>query len=302
MTTTVYTSLAQQYDPILTTSVGQVVSSGLAAVSGLVTTVLTLFVITLGVLMLMHELHWKVAVNRGLRAVAVGALLTAAYYNQFIQQPFLTDLPNWIVQAISNAPASNSVAGQFDLLLDAVTHQGAAVKQQAAGGISIVDAIKSFEVDLIVGASGTVLDIIFAIFEFTRFIVGFVVCVGPFVIMGLLFDYTRSFADRWISKLLGAMILQLMFVVLIQVMIKADTVFLVQIENANTSGLDEQLASMINIVVFFLMGAGVAVLIPSAAAYIGGGVPLSPSALTRLPESLMRLLRGATRPPARAKS
>jgi type IV secretion system protein VirB6 len=293
MATTVYTSLAQNYDPILTTSVGHVVSNGLSAVSGLVTTVLTLFVIILGVLMLMHELHWKVAVNRGLRAVAVGALLTAAYYNQFVQQPFLTDLPNWIAQAVSNGPTITSVAGQFDLLLDAVTHEGAAVKQQATG---IVGAIKSFEVDLIVGVIGAILDVIFAVYEFTRFVVGLAVCIGPFVIMGLLFDYTRSFADRWVSKLVGALILQLMFVVLVQIMITADTQFMILMENANTSGLDEQIANLVNIIVFFFMGAGVAVLIPGAAAYIGGGVPLSPSALTRLPENLLRLARSASRP------
>ena len=46
---------------------------------------------------------------------------------------------------------------------------------------------------------------------------------------------------------------------------------------------------------FFLMGAGVAVLIPAVAAYIGGGAPLSPGALMRLPENLMRLARGIGR-------
>jgi len=195
VTTAVYSDLAGFYDPILTTSVGQVVSTALASVSGLLTTVLTLFVIVLGVLLLMHELHWKVAVNRGLRAVAVGALLTAAYYNQFVQQPFLTDLPAWMASAVSSAPAVSSVAGQFDLLLDAVTHEGAAIKELASNDV-IVGAIKSFEVDLIVGVIGAILDVIFAIYEFTRFIVGLVVCLGPFVIMGLLFDYTRTFAGN----------------------------------------------------------------------------------------------------------
>ena len=298
MTTTVYNDLAQNYDPVLTTSVGQVVSSALGAVSGVVTTVLTLFVIVLGVLLVMHELHWKVAVNRGLRAVAVGALLTAAYYNQFVQQPFLTDLPNWIAQVINNTSATASVAGQFDLLLDAVTHAGAAVKTLAAGDI-LVGAIKSFEVDLIVGGVGTILDVVFAIYEFTRFTVGLIVCVGPFVIMGLLFDYTRSFADRWVSKLVGALLLQLMYIVLVQIMIKANTHYMVSIANATTTGIDEQVASLIQIVVFFLMGAGVAVLIPAIAAYMGGGTPLSPGALTRLPENLMRLARSINRAPPR---
>lgn len=296
MTTTVYSDLAQNYDPVLTTSVGQVVSSALSAVSDLVATVLTLFVIVLGVLLIMHELHWKVAVNRGLRAAAVGTLLTAAYYNQFVQQPFMTDLPNWLTQVINNAPAVNSVAGQFDLLLDAVTHEGAGVKQQAAGDI-IVGALKSFEVDLIVGGVGTILDFVFAIYEFTRFIVGLIVCVGPFIIMGLLFDYTRSFADRWISKLVGGLILQLMYIVLVQLMIRADTHYMVSIANAANSSVDEQIGTLIQIVVFFLMGAGVAVLIPAAAAYMGGGTPLSPGALTRLPENLMRLARSVGRAP-----
>jgi type IV secretion system protein VirB6 len=294
MTTTVYSSLDQQYDPILTASVGQVVSSGLASVSGLITTVLTLFVIVLGVLLVMHELHWKVAVNRALRATAVGALLTAVYYNQFVQQPFLTGIPNWMAQAVNNAPAVSSVAGQFDLLLDAVTHEGAAIKELASSDV-IVGAIKSFEVDLIVGAIGAILDVIFTIYEFTRFIVGLVVCLGPFVIMGLLFDYTRTFADRWVSKLIGAMLLQLMYVVLVQIMIRADTAFMVHIENAATSGIDEQLANLVNIIVFFLMGAGVAVLIPGVAAYIGGGVPLSPSALTRLPGNIAAAISRAMR-------
>lgn len=300
MTTTVFTSLSQQYDPILTTSVGQVVSNALGAVSGLVTTVLTLFVIVLGVLLIMHELHWKIAVNRGLRAMAVSALLTASYYNQFVQQPFLTDLPNWVVQSVSGAPAPTSVPGQFDLLLDAVTHEGAGIKEQAAGDI-IVGAIKSFEVDLIVGVSGTVLDVIFAVYEFTRFVVGLIVCVGPFVIMGLLFDYTRSFADRWVSKLVGGLLLQLMFIVLVAIMIKADTAFMVSIANADAgASIDQQVANLVQIIVFFLMGAGVAVLIPAVAAYMGGGTPLSPGALTRLPENLMRLARSLGRTPRTA--
>ena len=296
MTTTVYSSLAAKYDPVLTQSIGDVVSNALGAASDLVATVLTLFVIVLGVLLLMHELHWKIAVNRGLRAAAVGTLLTAAYYNQFVQQPFMTDLPNWLTQVINNSPAVNSVAEQFDLLLDAVTHEGAGVKQQATGDI-IVGAVKSFEVDLIVGGVGTILDVIFAIYEFTRFIVGLIVCVGPFIIMGLLFDYTRSFADRWISKLVGGLILQLMYIVLVQIMIRADTQYMVSIATPANSSVDEQIANLIQIVVFFLMGAGVAVLIPAAAAYMGGGTPLSPGALTRLPENIMRLARSLGRTP-----
>lgn len=290
MTTTVYSDLAQNYDPVLTTSVSQVVTSALSAVSGVVTLVLTLFVIVLGVLLILHELHWKVAVNRGLRAVAVGTLLTAAYYNQFVQQPFLTDLPNWATQVINNAPAANSVSEQFDLLLDAVTHEGAAIKIQAAGDV-IVGAVKSFEVDIIVGGIGTILDIIFAIYEFTRFVVGLIVCIGPFVIMGLMFDYTRSFADRWVSKLVGGLLLQIMYVVLVQIMVRADTHYMVSVGNAVNSGVDEQVANLIQIVVFFLMGAGVAVLIPAVAAYMGGGTPISPGALTNLPENVIRLAR-----------
>jgi len=106
-----------------------------------------------------------------------------------------------------------------------------------------------------------------------------VICVGPFVVPGYLFKATKGYADRWMSKLIGLMILMLLVNILLQIIIHQDATLFQQLTGNPGTGVAEEIEVLWEIVLVFGFGTFVFFLLPSIAVYIGGGVSFAPAAI-----------------------
>lgn len=267
-----FAPFAQQFDTGLNTAVSRVITTGLAACAQELGAALVIFIIVQGALIAFRRYDYWRGLTNMLRAACVGLLLTAGYYAAYVQTPFLTTLPNWIAHVVNGASGPQAGAQQFDALLSATDHFAAAILQQATGVFQIGTRI---EVAVAVVFDVTAIGIAFVIWELASFMTGLVICVGPFVLIGLLFAATRPIAERWVSKLIGLLVLQLMVAVLLQVLIAGNTAYILQAQRTPGSGIEEQIMTLINIAAFAGISGLMAVLVPSVAAYIGGGVSMN---------------------------
>jgi type IV secretion system protein VirB6 len=183
----------------------------------------------------------------------------------------MTTIPNWIAHVVNGGAGPMAGAQQFDAVLSATGHFAATILKQT----TLWDVGARIDIGIATLADLLTLGIAFVVWEVSSLMMGLVVCLGPFVLIGMLFSATRSITQQWISKLIGLLMLQLMIAVLLQVIIAGNDEYLRQVQAAPGTGIDEEIQALFDIVAFASMSAVIAVLVPGVAAYIGGGVSLN---------------------------
>lgn len=261
----------QQFEMGINAAVSSVVTSALGAVAPELTTALVIFIIIQGMLISFRRYDYWMGLTNIARATCVALLLSAGYYATWIQSPFMTTIPNWIAHVVNGGSGPLAGAQQFDAVLSATDHFAAGILQQA----TLWDVGARIDIGLATLADLIALGIAFVIWELASLMMGLVVCLGPFVLIGMLFSATRSITQQWIGKMIGLLVLQLMIAVLLQVIISGNDEYLRQAQSAPGTGIDEQIQTLFDIVAFAGMSAVIAILVPSVAAYIGGGVSLN---------------------------
>ena len=289
--TQLFEAFSNQYNNAFQSGVTTVISSEITAISGVLSAVLLVWVAVQGIMVITGQLGIGTGINRIIRTGFVAALVTASgNFTTYVQQFFMTTLPGWIASTITGSTGTNAGAQQFDLLWSATLHLASAVGQQATGISGLPVQLKLFvAVDFV----GFTLMVSFVIWEITQAMMGLVVAIGPFVVVGYLFDATRGIAERWIGKLVGLAILDLLVSVLLQILIAGDSKYMIQIQGAAGNGAEEQVLVIFELGLFFSMGAVLMVMLPSIAAYIGGGIAgNSGSIATAMFTTPLRRLKG----------
>lgn len=257
----------QQFAPAIQSGVSSVISSGLSAVAPELASLLTLYVIIQGMMIMFGQYDMWRGVTAIARAAIIGLLLTASYFASYIQTPITHTIPTFL----ANATGQPSITGlaQFDALESAVEHFAAGIIAQSSGFSGIATRI---EVGILVLACIAFIAIGALIWELTTGFLNLVVCLGPFVLLAYLFASTRGITERWIGKIIGLLMLYLLITILEQLVLGVESYFVRQTQMNPGAGIDAQVAAMVEMVVFFMMGAAMLVFIPGIAAYIGGGV------------------------------
>jgi type IV secretion system protein VirB6 len=263
------------YEATLMAATGAVVTSALAAVGQLMLGIMTVYVVVCAVLLAIGQMRIGEIQSRLVTAVAVSALLSTSFYTTDIQQFFLTTLPTWIAQAVGGKSIGTG-AQQFDLLFSAVTHEANYIQLQANG---IEYLAEDFEVGVAKWLCYILLSLCFNVWACAQVLTAIVICVGPFVVPGYLFKATKGVADRWLSKIIGLMILLLLVNVLLQIIIYQDSSLYQQLAGNPGAGVAEEIEVFWEIVLVFGFGTFVFFLLPSIAIYIGGGVSFAPAAI-----------------------
>lgn len=261
----------QQFETGLNTTVSTVITSALQAVAPELTTALVIFIIIQGMLISFRRYDYWMGLTNIARATCVALLLSAGYYSTWIQSPFMTTIPNWIAHVVNGGSGPFAGAQQFDAVLSATDHFAAGILTQT----TLWDVGARIDVGIATMADLIALGIAFVIWELASLMTGLVVCLGPFVLIGMLFSATRSITQQWIGKLIGLLVLQLMIAVLLQLIISGNNEYLRQVQAAPGTGIDEEIQALFCIVAFAGMSAVIAILVPGVAAYIGGGVSLN---------------------------
>nr|WP_294566809.1 type IV secretion system protein [uncultured Rhodopila sp.] len=267
-----FEQIAAQYDPAIAQGVNQVITNAVSGNADTVTAALTVYVICMGGMMCFREMTWNNFVKHALRAGMISALMVYATFNTLIAQPAMETIPVWIAQTVNAQNSALSAPQQFDLLWSATEHVEAGILQQATG----LDNIGYWmSAHVYATVAGSLLTLVFLMWEFSRSVMGLLVAVLPFVLFLYLFEATRGIPMRVFNKMIGVLILQLLLAITIQLFLQGNAHILLVAANAGDGDLAAQDAQLQDVILFFLFGAGLVLLVPSIAAYIGGGIAVN---------------------------
>src|SRR3954468_12709442 len=99
-----------------------IIGSVFAASVGVMRGALMLYVVIAAVMVMYGKLDGWDAVKRGVRAMAIIALLQAGTYGSMVREQFWTVIPNLIATSLSGAPTAITAAQRFDRVEQAASH------------------------------------------------------------------------------------------------------------------------------------------------------------------------------------
>ncbi len=261
------------------TGTQNVVASLLAAVSAPLLACVTLWIIIQGILVMRGDLDARQGITRIIKvAFVVGILTSAGLYATYVQNLFITVIPNWVATAAGGQGAGISNTPQtFDNMWQVTEHMVESISSQ----IAIYDVVDAVSLALVELAIMILLIVTFAIYEFAIIVIGIMVAIGPILIVGYLFEATKVVADRWIGKLLTYSILTLLINVTLNIVMQGEKLYMRLIigqEAQSMASVPMEIKILIELAMFFAMGAFIIVSLPAIAAVLGGGLGVSPGA------------------------
>ncbi len=275
-----FSDFANQYASIFSAGTSNAVSAGLSAIAGPLTAVVVVWIIVQGVLVMRGDVSVRSGITKILRVVLVVGLLTSfGLFSTYVVSLFQTTLPNWAASSIIGAsPSGSDLPGMFDKVWDNCM----AIAKSADAKLSTWNLSGALELTLLQGAIGLCLIIAFAVYEIGQIMLGVVIAVGPFVIAGYLFDATRGIAERWLSKVIGLCLLTLLIAIALRIIVQGDVTYIQAAAATGAADVESAIAILTQATLFFALGAVITVLLPSIAAYIGGGVSFHPGQMVAL--------------------
>ena len=293
-----FSGFATQYASIFSSGTANAVQSGLGAISGPLTAVVVIWIIVQGILVMRGDISARSGITKILRVVLVVTLLTSfSYFSTYIVDLFQTTLPNWAAGAITGSSSANTTPGMFDK----VWNGSMAIAKAADAQLTPFDISGAVELALLEGGIGLCLIIAFAVYEIGQIMLGVVIAVGPFVLAGYLFDATRGVAERWLGKLIGLSILTLLIAIALTIILQGDVTYIQTAAAQGALDVETSIAVLMQATLFYALGAVIIVLLPSIAAYIGGGVSFHPSQMVTLMMPVARSARSIASPAASFK-
>jgi type IV secretion system protein VirB6 len=287
-----FSDFANQYASIFSAGTSNAVSSGLSAIAGPVSAVVVVWIIVQGILVMRGDVSVRSGITKILRVVLVVSLLTSfGLFSSYVVDLFQTSLPNWAAGAITGAGGSGATTpGMFDK----VWNGSMAIAKAADAQLTTWDVADAVELALLEGGIGLCLILAFAVYEVGQIMLGVVIAVGPFVIAGYLFDSTRGIAERWLGKLIGLSILTLLIAIALTIILQGDVTYIQTAAATGALDVETSIAVLMQATLFYALGAVIIVLLPSIAAYIGGGISFHPAQMVALAMPVARTARAIT--------
>lgn len=252
------------------------ISTGLAAVAALAVALYAIYFAILGVLFIWGRVNAALLQEKALRGLFVLAMMSPSVFNTFVVQPFLTDIPAFSARATgASDPGEAQIPQQFDRISHAVEYMLAQVRAQATGVSNIGVRL---EIGLVGGGIAFVLLVSFVVATAAFSLQALLAVVFCVTCPGYLFKRTEGIADRTVGKLVGLSLLGLMIRILVSFVVKQNEGYLKTLADM-PANIDAMVAALWSVFCVFGFGLFLLVMLPSLAAYIGGGVSFSPAPL-----------------------
>lgn len=243
-----YEEFARFTDDLTTAGMDGVIAGGIAASLGVMRSALMLYVVIAAVMVMYAKMDGWDAVKRGIRAMAIIALLQAGTYGSYVREQFWTTIPNLIASSLSGNPTSITAAQRFDRVSTAAAHMVARADGQATGifnfraqiGISFAEFAMRF-----------FLFVSFALWLVARVASALLICAGPFLLIAWLFDATRGWVLQWIGKLVGLAVWQLCAGILTEMVLRGSIFWVQRVAAVPGIGLAEVLDGLWKIAIWF---------------------------------------------------
>ena len=299
MNPTPFTNMDADFATAFGAGTQNAVTSLLAAVATPLMACITLWIIVQGVLVMRGDMDARGGITRIIKiALVVGILTSSGLYTHYVQSLFITTIPNWFATAAGGSQAAiRSTPATFDNMWQVTEHMVETIGAQ----IAIYDVVDSVSLVLIELSIMILLVVTFAIYEFAIIAIGIMVAIGPVLIVGYLFDATKGVTDRWIGKLITYSLLTLLINVTLNIVLTGEKAYMRLILTQQASGIaavPAEIKILIELAMFFAMGAFIIISLPAIAAALGGGLGVSPGAA--IMNAFTSLASGGTSRAARA--
>jgi type IV secretion system protein VirB6 len=250
------------------------VSNALSAIQGPLTAAVVLWIIVTGVLVMRGDLDARRGITRILSVcLVVGILTSAVLYNQYVVSFFTTGLPDWLANSLLGVTGAQPSAHQFDALWDEANE----FFRAASKNLNFYNVLYSVELGILQDAIVFPIGITFLIYETAKILMDVVVAIGPFLLVGYLFEATRGIADRWVGKLIGLAILMLLVDIVLSIIIQGDQAYFNTSMNSLTAAtVIDTITIGIQFLIFLSLGCLITCFLPAIASFLGGGIAVGP--------------------------
>lgn len=275
--TNTFTSLYSIFTNSVLSPIQALTSDVLSAADLPLELLLIIMLTVIGIGMILGRTTADGVVNRLIRmAIVVSVVAQSSVYFHYVQGFFLTGLPNFFNTHIISlytgqyGASQSSPGAGFDHALSVILSDAKKVAQTAPTGLNGI--VPRLELALTESVAVAALAFLFGVFIIVQTLLGIVIVIGPILVLGYLFDYTKRFTDGWLSAMITLSLLSLVVDIVVLVLVAVvDEIFsnLVLTENFETN-LETMIGGAAGIIV---IAFAVAVL-PRIIEAIGGGVAL----------------------------
>jgi len=279
--------------PIFQYLFDQIETPFLQSVGLLVTALINYAAAPLQVALVLYIALTGILIMRGQGGEAVSGLLgrcikfsivawfatNGSVYATWVQNFFLTVLPNDITRAVSNAGngGASITANSFDTVWNAAFQAGLSVwKLLDYWDVGEEIVIIAFWVSAILACI-----VAFAIWFLSHVILGLFIVIGPLMLGLVLFPVTKPIFERWIGAMISCVILQVLTVVIVSLTLRVELLLIQQILSTKGPNQYDQLRILLSGMIFFAFSAIIAFQLPGMATSLSGGLQFHTGAVAR---------------------
>ena len=271
-----------QFSTGVLTALNSDVSTTLSAALPPLSAALVIWVIILGYLMMTGSLDLRYGISKvTTMAIVVGIVASTPLYNSYVQNLFMTDIPDFIASTFTSGNTTSIPQALDGIYTNFWIAGQITYKNSNCWHCMVTPFILGVEIQIILAVFFIALAIVFAVYLIATTLTGLLVAVGPFLLIGYLFEYTKGIPDRWLGKLIGLAILLLLITALLSLFTTGMTNFLADKVDANfdTDPWQTEIVILGEIAAYTAITAFITIMLPGIAAYIGGGVDFNISGL-----------------------
>jgi type IV secretion system protein VirB6 len=272
-----------------TSSLETTVNAAMSAIQGPLTALVVLWIIVTGILVMRGDVSVRQGVSRILTiSLVTGVLMSTTLYDQYVVTFFTVGLPNYLASTFLGVTGAAPAAHQFDALWNSASE----VFAIAENHMNFLNVLYSVQLAILQSLMVFPIGLVFLIYEATRILTDVVVCLGPFVLAGYLFGATRGVADRFVGKLIGLTLLTLLVDIVLAIIINGFITYVNStLGNVATASKPEAILICTQLVIFLAIGSLITCFLPGIAAYIGGGISISPLAMAASATQARRIVQ-----------
>jgi len=272
-----------------TDGVAGTVNAAMSAIQTPLTAAVVLWIIVTGILVMRGDVTVRAGLTKIVTvSLVVGLLMSTTLYDKYIVSFFTTGLPNYFASSFLGVTGTSPSASEFDTIwMNALTVFADVDKTLNFFNVLYSVQLAALQVILIIPIA-----VVFLVFEVARIMTDIVVCIGPFTLVGYLFTATKGVADRFVGKLISLTLLTLLIDIVLSIIIQGYTTYISETLAVVTTNTNKavDIAVCTQMVVFFFIGSLVTCFLPGLAAFLGGGISVSPLAMATAATQAGRLL------------
>ena len=276
-------------------SISAIVSALISYAAAPIQTALVLYIALTGILMMRGQGGQASSdvIGRMVKlAIVVWIATNGSVYTTWVQEFFLTVLPNDINKAVSNAGNGGATidANTFDTVWKQAFEAGLRVwRLLDYWDLGEIMVIVLFWLSALIACIAA-----FAIWFLSHVILGLFIIIGPLVLGLVLFPATKAIFERWIGAMISCVILQVITVIMVTLTLRVEDMIVQKILNFRGVNQFAQMGTLLSGVTFFFFATVILFQLPGFATALAGGLHFHTGAVARGMATSGRLAGKAT--------